>query len=74
MGVVGASGQHYCQFDSHWFTSDFICERETGLEIRLDLVIFQSTATTRSTEKADTPREPNVFPAEDLLSDKFVGQ
>lgn len=25
-------------------------------------------------ERADTPREPNVFPAEDLLSDKFVGQ
>ena len=25
-------------------------------------------------ERADTPREPNVFPAEDLLTDKFVGQ
>ena len=25
-------------------------------------------------ERADTPREPNVFPSEDLLSDKFVGQ
>lgn len=25
-------------------------------------------------ERADVPREPNVFPAEDLLTDKFVGQ
>jgi len=25
-------------------------------------------------ERADTPREPNVFPSEDLLNDKFVGQ